>query len=465
MTVSTVNHRLALTIIVGLAVATRLALVASFGDQPLAIWDERDYDVLASNLVKYGEFAFEPGKRVSLRPPLYPGIVAAVYSVAGIGNHQAVRYIQIVLAGATVLLVYDLGRRLFDSRIGLCAAAWYAFYPSLVAYCGLLLTETLFTFLLVATLCALTRAVSNDSLRYVALAGVLLGLAALTRSVLWLFPGPAILLLANYWPGSLPRRLFASAVFAGAFAAALAPWSMRNSELERTFIAVDSMGGRNLMMGNYEHTPLARTWAAIEIEGEQSWHQVLRRKRPEAAGMTQGQFDKLAMREGIRYALANPGLTLQRDAIKFLAFWGLERELIAGVMQGRFGAWSKLGVAAAGAAIAGTYAASLVLALFGLFLFAPKDRFLRAAIVTTVLFICALHTLSFGHSRYHLPLMPLLFPFSAVALLRFREAWNRRRSIPFRIAFGLSVLLVLGWVWEAYLQDKEWIDRILGGEF
>ena len=37
----------------------------------------------------------------------------------------------------------------------------------------------------------------------------------------------------------------------------VAPWAVRNTRLHGVFTVVDTMGGLNLLMGNYAHTPPA----------------------------------------------------------------------------------------------------------------------------------------------------------------------------------------------------------------
>src|SRR5262249_41874156 len=147
---------------------------------------------------------------------------------------------------------------------------------------NLLLTEVLFTFLLCAFSLLLILGLRRSSLTAVGGAGVLLGLAALTRSVVWLFPPVLALFLVLTFQGGWRRRFLAAAVPVAAFAVVLAPWAIRNTRLQQTFIAVDVMGGRNFMMGNYRYTPLYRSWAAIQLPGEQSWiHEVLATSTPQ----------------------------------------------------------------------------------------------------------------------------------------------------------------------------------------
>src|SRR5690242_5721364 len=73
----------ALLVIVLAGALVRLALWGWFWNVPPHIWDEKDYNVLAINLVRHGEFSFTPGEPTSIRPPLYPAVVAGVYSLLG----------------------------------------------------------------------------------------------------------------------------------------------------------------------------------------------------------------------------------------------------------------------------------------------------------------------------------------------------------------------------------------------
>ena len=55
------------------------------------------------------------------------------------------------------------------------------------------------------------------------------------------------------------------------FAAAVVPWAIRNTRLQEVTTIVDTMGGINLRMGNYEFTPDDRMWDAVSIKGERNW--------------------------------------------------------------------------------------------------------------------------------------------------------------------------------------------------
>jgi len=426
----------------------RLVLLWRCDGMALGISDERDYDRLATSIVQRGEFGFE-GQLTSIRPPLYPALVAAIYALSGVQNYQAVRLVQSFLALATTAVIYLLARRMFDRRVALVAAQIVCFYPSLIGAGNLVLTETLFTLLVCSFLLAAERYFSTQSRTAVLAAGILLGLAALTRSALWLFPPVAAVFVIVAGPErTISRRMFSAVALCLAFAVTLAPWTIRNTLLQRTFTTVDVMGGRNVMMGNYEYTPWHRPWAAIEIEGDQAWHRVLSRAHGGLAGQTQGQIDKLAMRYALDYMLAHPGQTAARSAAKFFHFWQLERELVAGARRGLWGDFPLPLVLAIAAVILAAYCSVMVLGLFGFAASPPENRTMHWFLLLLLAFVTALHSVAFGHSRYHLPLMPIVIVYAAAALLNRQAILANWRTWPFALAACASLVLAGSWIWD-----------------
>jgi hypothetical protein len=221
------------------------------------------------------------------------------------------------------------------------------------------------------------------------------------------------------------------------------------------------MGGRNFMMGNYRYTPLCRAWDAIAIDGERSWDHEVKLSYPASARATQGKIDKLALRRGIKFVRENPWLTLKRDVIKFFNFWQLERELVAGAGQGNFGRLSAPMIVAITLIIFGSYALAMFSGIFGMVMTPPSDRWIHGLVLLVIAFICGMHTLTFGHSRYHLPLMPLILTYSASALAQAGALWKRRRTGAFWIAVGLCGVLILGWAWEIAVVDLDRYIKII----
>ena len=429
-------------LLTGLAV--RVLIWLQTGSTPLHIVDENHYARLAQNLLAGNGFAIGPGQPTSMRPPLYPSLIASIWWLVGSESLQAVRLFQIVLSLVNVVLIYSLGRMAFSGRAGLLAAALFCFYPSYVGFASLLYSEVVFLFLI--SLAALTYLlmIRKVSVLFAMLTGVILGAAALTRSVAWPFLLVLMPVLFFSIRVGIPRRLmFVFVVFLG-FALVVGPWSYRNTKLQGTFALVDTMGGFNLMMGNYEHTPRNRAWDAVALRGELSWAHRLRQTEPDVRSWTDGQKEQWAREQAKEFMLANPGLTIERFLIKFANFWGMERTIIAGWQRGYYIPPMWLVVLGTVAIVFG-YVAVVTLGAAGLFLSRPVDlNFERFAFVFAMV-TCGLHSLVFGHPRYHLPLIPFLALYSAALIqhMDWRRLGERRAAL---VAAVLSILL-LSFIW------------------
>src|SRR5205814_5922528 len=96
--------------------------------------------------------------------------------------------------------------------------------------------------------------------------------------------------------------------------------------------------------------------------------------------------------------------------------WGLEREFIAAVQTGLFAPPRWFAVIAS-LLIVGGYMVVGVAGAAGMWLSPPDDRRLQLLLMLPVLVIVAAHTIVFGHSRYHLPLIPILALYGAAFVI------------------------------------------------
>ena len=109
------RHRAALYgAVAALAVAVRLALFLGAGYPQRMAADGRWYDRLGRDFAENLRFVKADGTPNTQKPPLYPAFVATVYLVFG-RNPDAVRAIQVVMAGATAALAAAVALRLFGS--------------------------------------------------------------------------------------------------------------------------------------------------------------------------------------------------------------------------------------------------------------------------------------------------------------------------------------------------------------
>src|SRR6266540_937570 len=173
----------ALLLILGLALLTRVAVIVATPDyQPQ--FDAADYDRHAVSIADGhgypGPQSGDPTQPTAFRPPLYPVALAAVHLLGG--GWTAGRVLGALLGVATVLLVFVISRRLWGPRIAVVTSAIVAVFPPLVILSATLLSESLFLPLMLGAVLVVLEYRDDRRLRWALLAGVLCGLAALTRT-------------------------------------------------------------------------------------------------------------------------------------------------------------------------------------------------------------------------------------------------------------------------------------------
>ena len=195
--------------------------------------DAVNYHALATTLLHDGRFAESAtGPPVTFRTPLYPLLLAGVYAVAGERPWVAL-LVQIALEAATVLLLYAALRRMFAEPAARIGAWFYAADPFLLFYSCMLLTDTLFVFLLTATLYLVARSVREESRGAILalLAGLALGAATLARPPSQFLPLLIAPFLIHRLRARPSRALATTALFLLGFGLALAPWLWRNQRV------------------------------------------------------------------------------------------------------------------------------------------------------------------------------------------------------------------------------------------
>ncbi len=197
--------------------------------------DGKDYDALGLSLAAGTGFAIHSVPN-TFRPPGYPLFLAALYMIFG-HSYVAVKIAQSLLGALTCLMIFLIGQRLFSKRVGVIAATIATVYPLLVVYTGFLLSEALFVFLSTLFLYALVRFRECTSRRWIAAAGLVLGIMNLTRPVTLLLPA---VLFVCFWIELKAKRR--AAMIAGMLALwmliPIMPWTIRNYTVRQAFILI-----------------------------------------------------------------------------------------------------------------------------------------------------------------------------------------------------------------------------------
>jgi 4-amino-4-deoxy-L-arabinose transferase-like glycosyltransferase len=329
------------------------------------------------------------------------------------------------LGVASIALVFFIARRLAGTRPAALAAALTAGFPNLVFHTGVLLTETLFIFLLLAALCVLIaipwRAGEPRAARLLGF-GALVGAAALVRPlVLVLLPVLPLAVLA----GRLGWRRAATATALAALGALLliAPWSLRNARVMGAPIAISTNLGDNLCVGHYPGapghfviTPVCRgsmTYGkpTVNPEWEVQRSAELRRKALQFIARRPADEPRLLARK--LYFL----LRQDHNGITAVESHGRDRfigETLRVALQ-TIADWY--------------YYAVLALGIPGLLVMSRRPwEPRRILLVLAVLALASAPLLFFGSPRFHVPFLPLLSIAAAIAVSGLVAIGRARRS-------------------------------------
>ena len=226
--------RTILIVILALALLVRLGTILATPDYEPA-FDSGDYVRHAQSIAAgdgFPESVFTSSESPSaFRPPLYPYLLGAVYTVFGDGaGDEAGRILGALIGVLVVYLIFLVGRALWGARVGLWSAGIAAVLPPLAFLNEALISEPLFLAIeLGVVLAALGARRAGGDWRLAALAGLLCGLAALTRSngILLVIPAAIAVWVGRPWL-SRPALGAPLAVVAAA-ALTVVPWTIRNT--------------------------------------------------------------------------------------------------------------------------------------------------------------------------------------------------------------------------------------------
>jgi 4-amino-4-deoxy-L-arabinose transferase-like glycosyltransferase len=216
--------------------------------------DSLTYQNIANNILHEHCYCLYSHLPTVDRAPLWPFIIALVDRIIG-PQDIFVRLLLCVIGSGTCVLLYLFGKDVFGARVGIITGFMGAIYPFLYMYDGLLYSESVYIFLLLAFCYTLYSLQRKPHVRLMITSGILIGLLSLTRP-----NGLALLALFVAWASVLAwRKVFSwrialksvlivsllSFVF-------IAPWTLRNYKITHTLIPV-AVGDGKVLLGAYNY--------------------------------------------------------------------------------------------------------------------------------------------------------------------------------------------------------------------
>lgn len=365
------------------------------------------------------------GKDVFTGMPLYAYFLGLIFLIFKNSISAAVA-VQLFMSSLNCLLIFIIGKRLFNLRIGFIAGLISCLYLPFLFNDAMLTSSILITTLNLLALYLLLCFEKKISWGYICTAGIVLGLAALSRASALLFlPCIMLWIIFAFRNLNLRKRLaFSLVLFLYAFAAIL-PVSMRNYLLTGEKILITPYGGINFYIGN---NPAAdgmfspprgmRRDSPGLIEDAQKIAEKISGKK-----LTLAETSDFWVKNTLGLIAQNPGTFSKLIARKFLYFWnGYEIPDVSNyyfikrfvpLLRWPFFSFVVIGP----------------LGLLGLALSFNKRRdifiiyvFLLSYIVSIILF--------FINARYRLTIVPLVIIFSAFALDKLFEILHKHKYKP-----------------------------------
>lgn len=397
---------LGLLAILGIAAALRLAWLLVVPIEPIS--DPLAYANLARTLLSHGVYGFEPGQPIATWPPGTAAVYAAVFSLPG-PDYAAAKVFNLSVSLLNVMLVWLVGRDLFDDLTGRVAALAMALWPQMIFFTTLLASEPIFIALLLMAVLAWERA-RPLRIGWILAAGLLFGLACYLRSVILLLP--IALTLGTLVAGGMARghALVRLAVVLAVMAALIAPWTARNQEVFGDRIVMSSNFGSTFYMGNGPGS--TGRHASAEMPPE---------VRERLEGLSPPERSSLLSDLAKEEILADPGAFVLRSLAKVRVIH--DRETI-GV------AWNRAGLERLGAGrgvdaalklvATGFWWGVLALGLLGIVWQLASGtgwRFIGAAPFIIWLYFAGVHAIVLAGDRFHMPQAPFIAMIGASLLV------------------------------------------------
>jgi len=202
--------------------------------------DAELYFDLGKNLLDTGGFYMHPDlDPQTIRTPLYPLFVAALYGISG--SLFFVVAIQNIIAAYVLVIVYRIGSSLISENIALIGTILFMLEARRLTNASQLMSETVFMLFFTLSIYWLIKYLKTQNSKLKALSAISAGLAIMTRPFLIpVIPLFALLILFVFW-----KKKFAikhAVVYVVLVIAVITPWSARNYYHYKTFNPISTAG-------------------------------------------------------------------------------------------------------------------------------------------------------------------------------------------------------------------------------
>lgn len=393
------------------ALALVIRALFLFYNYNLPLWgDALAYNQLARTLLEKHAYI---DNTAYTSPPGYPFFLSVIYHIFG-QRIEIIRIIQIIFDALLCVLLYWLGRRLFNRAIGLIAALFWATYLLFIKASICLFTESLFTFVLFLSIVCIYRSRQHFSYLAALTIGSLYAALSLTRAAILLFwPFLLIILLFSRYYRQVNRRELAKkiAVALIAFIIPISLWTYRNYRVYKTFVPISTQGGYAFYNGYF---PVEGKIYGFNVGGKDVEHAM--------SLDSQTKMSSYLFRKTIEFIKDNPLKVLRLEVLKLLYFWSPIDWEILGEGYARYNF---------------QYVFMLPFGILGMIILWKGFRD-YVPLYAPLIYMTAIVLVFFGVPRFRMSVEPYLVLFFAVGLFRFFNFFrNKYLSLALIVSYAV----------------------------
>jgi tetratricopeptide (TPR) repeat protein len=419
------DHGIKVLIIFILAFLIRFVYIQGIKNSPLFYYPTMDslYHLnWAKQILAGNAFARAP----YYRAPLYVFFLTFLLEMFQ-RSLYIVRIVQILMDSLSCVLIYLLGRKMFNSRIGLGAGILGCLYFPFVYFSGELVDATLLVFLDLVLLILLLRTQKHPSLWKFLGCGALLGLSADARPNILLF-GVAI----PFWTwfafkDKIPLKKILIFIFSFAMGVLLLvlPVTSVNYLAGKDLVLIAWNGGINFYIGNNSE---ASGYKAVAPEMRQTWwggyfDSIEQAEKALGRILKPSEVSNYWFHKGFEFIFQNPFSYIKLMLKKIFLFFGGE-EMSNNQSFYFFANFSPLAKILLWRRII-SFPSGIILPLSLMGLVLAYQHWKKYSIVLIFIFSYTLSVvLFFVCSRYRQPVMPFLLIFASFAIFWF---WGQKR--------------------------------------
>lgn len=350
------------------------------------------------------------GELMSIRPPVYPLILAGLYITFGKSSIPPI-LVQSLIGTLTILFTYLIARQIFDERVGILASILAAIYPYYVFHDTSLQENAIFTLLTAITIFFLLKSSKSMLLSNSFFAGVFLSLAVLTRTTLLIILPFAVLWFMIVLKNSRTKVILAMLL---GFVIVSSPWLIRNTIIYGKPLFVNGSGVA-LWNGHNPYTLTGYPYEHIDRMTDKAWAAITDKEKEEYRRLNELERDNWFKQRAIKFMKENPSSVFKGAILKTCAVMGWN-------ISPDKGNWIRK------ITYTLSYLPILLLGIAGAFL--ARDKWKELSIIYSLFFtFIAVSAVYLGHTNHRIYLDIYLMILSSYAIIKFSDLLKEKMRL------------------------------------